>query len=169
MDQAQVVRPDTEAERLAEWFQGNADAVALMRDLFRCSQLADDLVDADQGHTLADRRRLGSELLITALVRIPANPAYRLWQGWLAPLIVDAVLAWDLATAMEHDENETTLAFAFVWRDQLERIVTHLAMLIGGQEHGRRVQEEAWSYFRTEHPDGQSWSDWRQEMAETHP
>lgn len=164
MDAPQVTRPElTEAGHLREWLKGDEDAVQLMLGLFNASQLADDLVD--ETATRAQRRAWSCELLILTLVTLPANPAYRRWQGWLAPMIADAVLAWDHATYLEGDTEETGLAFAFAWRDQLERIIVHLALLIGGLEHARMVQEQAWRYFRFEHDDGQTWTAWNLERV----
>ncbi len=153
----------TEAEQLHAWFLGDAAAVQLARDLAEVSQLADDLVDRDHGHALDDRRRIACRLLHLALIQIPANPVFTRFQAWLAPLLSDAVLAWDAATELERRDDETARVYAFVWRDQLERVVVQLAALIGGLEHARQVQREAFDYFRFEHPDGQTFIDWRAE------
>lgn len=155
----------TEADKLRAWFLGDEAAARLFLDLFEASQLADDLVDQDQGHNLADRRRLACRLLHLVLVGIPANAFFNTYRGWLCPLLSDAILAWDWSTAAELALNETTRAWAFVERDRLERAIVQAAFLIGGLEHARTVQEEVFHYFRFEHPDGQTFVDYCAEVA----
>lgn len=155
----------TETEKLREWFQGNEDAARLFLELFEVSQIADDLVDSDQGHNLADRRRLACRLLHLVLISIPGNTFFNAYRGWLCPLLSDAILAWDWSTAAELSRSETTRAWAFVERDRLERAIVQAAFLIGGLEHARRVQEEVFQYFRFDHPDGQTFVDYCAEVS----
>lgn len=157
-----------EADKLRAWFQGNEAAVRLFTDLADVSQLADDLVDQDQGHNLDDRRGLAVRLLHLCLVSIPANPFFMKFQGWLAPLISDAIMAWDWATSVERGGDETTLAFSFAQRDRIERAIVQAAMLIGGVEHARTVQGELFAYLRFEHPGAQTFADYCAEMNHVH-
>lgn len=161
MAEAQV----TEGAKLRQWFKGNEDAARLVENLFEVSQLVDDFVDRDQGHTLGDRRERAARLLHLALIVIPANPFHAKFQGWLAPLLSDAVLAWDMATGLEQGGRDTEKAFAFVYRDQLERMIVQVAQLIGGLDHARLVQEDVFAYFRFEHEDGQTYGAFLMERA----
>jgi hypothetical protein len=155
----------SEARKLRAWFLGNEDPVRLVLDLFEVSQLVDDFVDDDQGHDLNDRRAAAVRLLHLALVRIPANPFFDRYKGWLAPLLSDAVLAWDMATDMEKASSQSNLAFAYVYRDQLERLIVQIAQLIGGVGHARQVQGDVFDFFRFQHPDGQTFREFIEEHA----
>lgn len=151
---------NAEADKLREWFQGDEAATRLFMDLGEVSQLADDLVDRDKGHALDDRRRLATRLLQLAIITIPANEFFRRFQGWLAPVLLDAVLAWDLSTSLEKSPRNSCRAFAYAYRDQIERAIVQAALLTGGLDHARRVQGEIFEFFRFDHADGQTFTDY---------
>lgn len=120
-----------------------APAVAFCEQLFRISQVLDDLIDKDKPV---------SEVTITrafwlALIELPANPFYRQHEPYLRPLMASALQDWTDATTMERAGDEHGKHLAFVLRDQLTAVVIQCAYLIGGYSWMQGVSEHIRRHF----------------------
>lgn len=116
-----------EHDFLVEILQGNMAAVAFCENLFRISQIWDDLVDGDK-EVSAD---VTNEAFWRALITVNENPFYFKHAQELQPLIRAAIVDWMDANALEKD-GEHWQDVAFVLRDSISAIVIHCAYIIGG-------------------------------------
>jgi hypothetical protein len=157
----------TEADKVLNWCNGNAEAARLVADLVTVSQIADDLVDMDKPGFAApgDRAEAMARMLHLCLIAIPANPFFMEKQGWLAPVVSVALIAWQASTRWEREKDETVKAFAFAYRDALELVVVQIAHITGGLTHAMKVNEELFRYVRFLHHDGQAFEDWKNEVS----
>ena len=150
----------TDRDKLHEWFLGDANAIKLGLDIIAVTQLADDFVDGDKDF---DKSACMVKLLHIALVDIPINPFYAVSRQWITPLISSAILAWEQSNRLEQCKSDTELAFAFVYRDLLDLVIVQMALLLGGYEHARKVQQDIYTYVHT--PKEQSFAEWKLERG----
>lgn len=123
-----------EHDFLVEILQGNMAAVAFCENLFRISQIWDDLIDGDK-EVSADTT---NEAFWRALITVNENPFYFKHAQELQPLIRAAIVDWMDANALEKD-GEHGQDVAFVLRDSISAIVIHCAYIIGGFPLMRQV------------------------------
>ena len=135
-------RPD-ERQFLNEVLQGCAPAVEFCEQLFRISQLLDDLIDKDKPVSDATITRA----FWVALIELPANPFYRQHELYLRPLMASALQDWTDATSMERAGDQHGKHLAFVLRDQLTAVVIQCAYLIGGYGWMQEVSEHIRRHF----------------------
>ena len=120
-----------------------APAVAFCEQLFRISQVLDDLIDKDKPV---------SDLAITkafwlALIELPANPFYRQHEPYLRPLMAAALQDWMDATCLERLGGDHGAHLAFVLRDQLTAVVVQCAYLVGGYDWMQSVSVQIRQHF----------------------
>ena len=125
----------SERQFLVEVLRGDLSAVAMCEQLFRISQVLDDLVDGD--------KPVPAELIIKsfweALIALPANPFYRQHESTIRPLMAAALQDWTDATRLERADDHHGKTIAFVLRDQLTSLVTQVACIVGGYEWMQEV------------------------------
>jgi hypothetical protein len=108
----------------------NHNAVAFLDDLLRVLHLWDDLYDQDK--TLSPGEI--SSAFRLALVDIPRNPFYETFRQELVPLIMNVILQWQDANALETGPERTDhdLHMAYMLRAGYYQIVNYCAYLVGG-------------------------------------
>jgi hypothetical protein len=146
----------TSHEKLLSWVKDDEAAAVLISKIFEISQIADDFVDADRP---MDKSEEMSKLLILALVEIPANRFYRENHGFLAPLIIAIIAAFNTSNKLQKNKDIDCSMFAWALRDASEHLITAIAYLKGGAEYALNVSQEVTEYFRT-NDDRESWADW---------
>lgn len=124
-----------EHDFLVEVLQGHMPAVDFCENLFRISQIWDDLVDADKP-VPAERV---NEAFWRALITVNENPFYFKHAQELQPLIRAAIADWLDANAMEREPDAHWQDVAFTLRDSVSAIVIHCAYIIGGYHLMRDV------------------------------
>lgn len=135
-----------EHEFLVRVLCGDMAAVAMCEQLFRISQVLDDLVDGDKPVSDATIIKTFWE----ALIGLPANPFYRAHELTVRPLMAAALQDWTDATTMERAGDDHGRSLAFVLRDQLTSLVVQVAGIVGGYLWMQRVAEEIRRYFHDE-------------------
>jgi hypothetical protein len=121
-----------EAPIVAQAVKNDPDALAFLRAIASVLHTWDDLIDGDR--ELSDADINGA--FWKALIDIPANPFYRKHELTLRAVLVQAIVNWSAATALERDEKATRddLIIAFIIRSAYVDLLTMSATLIGGVE-----------------------------------
>lgn len=132
-----------EREFLNSVLQDCSPAVCFCEQLFRISQVLDDLIDRDK--PVSDAAITGAFWM--ALIELPANPFYRQHEPYLRPLMASALQDWKDATGMERAGDEHGMHLAFVLRDQLTAVVIQCAYLIGGYDWMQSVSAQIRRHF----------------------
>lgn len=123
-----------EHDFLVEVLQGNMAAVAFCENLFRISQIWDDLVDGDKPVPTAAK----NEAFWRALISVNENPFYFKHAQELLPLVRSAIVDWMDANDLERQDDHGR-DIAFTLRDAIGAIVIHCAYIIGGFPLMRKV------------------------------
>ncbi len=147
-------------QKLVEWFLGDEEAAKFMSGLFDISQSADDFADGEAGE---DAAGLMASVLFGMVDGMALNPFFVANRERLAPMLIDALMAWKLSEELESG-NLTEKAWAFCLRDSLERVLVGVALIKGGFVHALHVQREAFNYFRYVHADGHGFGAFVEEM-----
>ena len=145
-----------EQEFLDFCLKGHADAIEFVKIVFRASQVLDDLIDKD--------RPVGDEDIVDmfwdVLIDLPMNTFYRQHVDTLVPLMRVYLQDWEDATKME-STNDHGQNIAFVLRDTVGGIITHVAGLVGG-----RYWQKAIAVTVREHIHEDSLEDYKKELSE---
>lgn len=125
-------RPD-EAEFLTFALKGDPSAIEFCQIIFRASQVLDDLIDGDQvsGITV-----VGTFWEI--LIDLPKNEFYREHVDTLVPMMQVYLQDWEDATQLEKLEDDDKNV-AFVLRDTVGGLVTHVASLVAGRAWSKQI------------------------------
>jgi len=119
------------ASKLMFFLKGNLDAVRLCLDLVFIAHLWDDLIDRDRERSKED---INTAFRI-ALCDIPGNPFFFDHIGEFKTLIMNVILQWQDANALEtKPESDHDLHMAYMLRAGLIQIISYCAYLIGGPE-----------------------------------
>lgn len=137
----------TEKEKLLAWCLGNQSAADMLWMLAEVSQIADDFVDGD---TNESERMIA--MLHMAMIELPLNRFYQVNFTWIAPMLINAMLHWDLSNELKESNLETSRHFGYVLRESLEQIIVLVADIIGGVSHGRLVARDVHRYFHVDSP-----------------
>lgn len=120
-------------------------AVKFCEDLFRISQIWDDLIDRDREVP----NTFINQMMWKALVDVPQNPFYYNNATSLSKIIELHIIDWfdanELEQGSDHDKN-----MAFVLRDSIGTIVIHCAKIIGGYDWMRSISTEVRRYVYDE-------------------
>ena len=124
-----IIMPRENEEHFLHQTLGNREAVLFVQLVFRISQFIDDVYDQDKPLTKSDMHRAFWEMM----VELPSNTFYQRNFMTLQPLLQSMMLDWmdscHLEQMGDHEKN-----VAFVLRDSVGAIVTHVAYLIGGYD-----------------------------------
>lgn len=146
----------TESEKFYYWMRSDEAAAAMLEKIFQVSQIADDFVDGDKP---MQKSQDMSELLMLALVEIPANPFYRNNQGFIAPVLVSVISAFNTSNQLQKSPIVDCAMFAWALRDALEHLIVACAYIKGGAQWSMTVSQEVTEYFRT-NEDRESYAEW---------
>lgn len=135
-----------EQEFLAQVLRGHRPAIALCNELFRISQVMDDLIDKDK--PVSDEQIHNA--FWGALVAIPSNTFYRECDLELRPLIASALQAYRDSVEFERSSMVRHTQIAHIIRDQLTDVVISCARLVGGVEWMREVSAQIRDHFHEE-------------------
>lgn len=147
-----------EAQKIRNWMKGDESAAVMIEKLFAVSQIADDFIDDDKP---IDKSEAMSELLIMALVEIPANHFYRTNQGFIAPLLVAVISAFNTSNKLQKSTDFDCAMMAWALRDALEHLISACAYIQGGAGWALQVSQEVTEFFR-KNEDRESFADWVQ-------
>lgn len=115
---------------------GNPAAADFLLSLVRALHLWDDLIDRDTSVSDADINRVFTDIL----TELPRNPFFQSHCQTLTPVLLAAIQNWHIANAVERDiEHDVPYECAFVIRSSYVDLVTMVATICGGYEHGVAV------------------------------
>jgi hypothetical protein len=103
------------------------DAIQWLLDLWRVTQMLDDVVDNDP----INREELNSTIFL-ALVGLPANPFFQAHRINLLPVLATSILKWQASNFVE--QNGSADEKSFVWRSAYYDVVLMVVMLCHGVE-----------------------------------
>lgn len=112
-------------------------AISCYHLLLDIAERADDIADGDCEDPLGELR----EVLVKTLCALPANIFWARFSAALSGLVLQAVIDWEWATRHQDQGGEET-AQSHVMRASYIRILSTMASILGGAEHGARTQEE---------------------------
>jgi len=135
-----------ESPLVANAVHHDAHAMAFLRDMAQVMHTWDDLVDHDKPVSDCEI----TEAFWKALVTIPRNPFYRAHEDMLAPIVMNAIVNWRIATHIERCDQvtETALQTAFIVRSSYIDMVTMAALIIDGPDWAAHVGPglRAWAH-----------------------
>ncbi|MGE8688637.1 MAG: hypothetical protein ACN6PJ_15955 [Achromobacter sp.] len=120
------------------WMRGNASAVEFLRGAFQVAHFYDDLIDRDK---VIDDAQVHAAML-QALVLLPRNAFYQAHFSDLNAVLANAITNWQIATELERRGGVSAKRTAYVLRASYVDLVTHSALLVGGQTWARQVGVE---------------------------
>ena len=131
---------------------GDEHAAIFLQQITDAAHAWDDVVDGDRP---LDRAVLDAAFR-ALVIDIPANPFYRTHRASLEPIVLQAALNWQVATAIERDPCVPKQA-AYILRSSYIDLVGHVALLTGGPAHARDTirqvrllnQDESYSEYLT--------------------
>jgi len=122
-------------ERAAYFLRNHQSAMEFVRAVFNVFHVWDDLIDRD--------REVTDEEVMTAfwmaLVALPTNAFYMKHFSVLHPILVNAIVNWRAATAMEREGDDHDRTIAFILRGTYGDVLSVSALLIGGLEWSVQV------------------------------
>lgn len=117
--------------------RGDALAIAFCKELFKVSQVWDDLYDGDKA---VDNETL-NKAFWSMLISIPANPFYQKNFDILNPLMQSAIVDWMDSNELVSGDAQSKCA-AYVLRDTISTLLIHCARLVGGWDWMREISME---------------------------
>lgn len=122
------------------WLRHHEAAVQFMRDILFVAARWDDLIDKDTILLDSDIHQL-----MEVALSLPCNPFYMQHFAALHTLLHNSVRNWKVANQLERDttSDETDFINAFILRASYIDLISHCAMLIGGNTWGEHVAKEA--------------------------
>lgn len=141
---------------LREWI-GDEAAFRLLMDISDITELWDDIVDSDTPLTV---ERV-NQVMLQALVSLPANPFYMQHRGFLTPVIITAINAW-LDSNILADGSRSERALAYALRNFDVQVVQAIIYLTRGQAYLRTVSPQLWKLFAAEQDDVLEWIEGKQ-------
>lgn len=147
LDPGEMVKANPVFKKFDEWALGDVAAAMLLKTYWMASQLADDLADEDLPK--ADRVSVMATVLRLLTVEIPANPFFRSNYVSLVPILASAIDYWELSNRWAHEGGISMKAYAYAHRESSLQVVRHVAAVVGGGEHARRVLMDAVSFFHS--------------------
>lgn len=145
-----VTFPDDRDALYLRWANGNKAAANLLSVVGRSCQLADDLVD-EPDMSDASGRMLELQVLMAGVLQ--TNEFYNANRKMFEPVIVSALLYWDLANTLERSTSKNDRIYAYAYRELVEQVVGIVALLTGGVAHARRSLLESHAYHHVVHVD----------------
>ena len=124
--------------------QGEVDAISLISDLSRVSQIWDDLVDGDKEVSV----EAVNDAFITLISRIPRNHFYQKHLNEIQPVIELVVVDW--LTANHFEETQEMLPLAWSLRDNMASLLACCAKIIGGIDWAIRVSPKIRKFVHNE-------------------
>lgn len=125
-------------DRAPYFLKGHQDAIECVWSIVAVCHVWDDLIDRDRAVT--DEEVMTA--FWTALVTLPANPFYVQHQAVLLPILINTIVNWRAATAMERTGDERDREIAFVLRAGYTDLLTMSALLVGGLAWSVQVTPE---------------------------
>lgn len=122
-------------DALSDPFLGNVEAIRFVYSVMYIVEVWDDLIDKDKevpGNFINISHRM-------MLYDLPRNKFYMQYIDQLNPLIMNAILAWHDANAMEKTGDFHDKELAYGLRNQILNLINYCAYLIGGMDHAIAV------------------------------
>lgn len=133
-------------DRASYFLRNHQPAMECVRAVFDVLHVWDDLIDRD--------RYVTDEEIMTAfwlaLVELPTNAFYVQHFSALHPILVNAIVNWRAATAMEREGDEHDRSIAFILRGAYSDVLSMSALLVGGLEWSVRVTPEIRQWMHPE-------------------
>lgn len=119
----------------------NEYAESFLRCIVSVAHTWDDLIDRDKPVSDEDI----NACMWLALVSLPANPFYMQHMRELQPVLVNAMLNWQIATRMERAGGPFDVSY--ILRSSFVDLIVHVALITQGPQRavevGRKVREAA--------------------------
>jgi hypothetical protein len=131
-------------EKLMEWI-GDPSAVDFIRILGLSTELFDDLVDRDRDVSNAQI----FNLMISLWVKLPFNSFWNTHKGFLMPILLLAINAWQDANVLEKNTGNDKV-YAYVLRNLTLQILPMVIFILHGEKRMRELSLEMHRFF-TEH------------------
>lgn len=139
---------------LSSAFPADPDAARFLADVTRLVRIVDDIADGDE----ADPHGGMAKIMEFTLLRFPTNPFYQRWVSALAPLLVSLHVVWAETEHTKTHPSEQRRMWGYIWRDGIELMLYHVAVLVGGVDLARIVLK---AFVELEHGvDTESFADW---------
>jgi hypothetical protein len=133
----------TEAE-ITDLCLGNRDAAAFALAYLAYCHCVDDLVDRDNDALCSQDHVIRTQMeMFFALSR---NPFYLQNRDGLLALMLQGFLAWGDSMKWQHSGDESKVHDADVVKGQYHEVLFHVALIVGGVEHARKVTSKFRSY-----------------------
>lgn len=137
------------AANLPKWLKGNSDAIAFILAIHEIVELWDDLIDKD--NEISDATVNGA--FYTALIGLPRNRFYSAHFVELNPILDQAIIDWQTATAFEARNNGDDVRRSYVLRSGFVALTVMAAKIIAGLDWAMHVNieirssEEPWAQY----------------------
>lgn len=142
---------------LMRWTGGHGAAAEFLSEIAAIARLADDVVDKAE-----HRQRHLCWLMSRALTVLPLNPFFVAHAAQLAPMLNTILVQWELSDSFRQSGDRLKETYGFVMREAVGGLVTAVAHILGGYEHGRLVAED---FFATCHAGSpETVEDWVREL-----
>jgi len=146
-----------EYEKFLGWTNGNRDAAVFLYEIFKISQIIDDVVDQDEP----------PEMIVPAISKLISlmgfNQFYKQNAIALSGIMISSLTMWAATNTLAKSSRPLTQMYGFVYREVLEQIIPFVAMLCGVDEI--RCIEIALEVNKLYHTDDQeSFAEWQQEV-----
>lgn len=122
---------DNESDFVLKCVKGNAAAHSMIMQVFKVSQVLDDLVDKDK--PVSDHEIF--KAFHACLVAIPMNEFYQRYMHYLAPLFSQYLMDWYDATQIERMNSDHLKNVAFGLRSNVGSLIEQCAFLVGGIDY----------------------------------
>ena len=126
---------DTTEQIITEAVCGDATAAQFLSDILNVAHFFDDLIDRDR--VVTDSTILRAMQMV--LIDLPRNRFYADHFDNLNPLVVIAMTNWQIATRLEREDDNPLPECTFIIRSSYVDLVTQVATICGGYEHGINV------------------------------
>lgn len=125
------------------WFNGNQDALNLYRCFVDIAHVWDDLRDKDKSVCDEDLDRA----FYAAVCIIPFNPVFQQFQTQLQPLLLNAVLGYNIANRYEKHKDQHGLELGHTLRYSLTHVFMFLIVALNGLEKAEKLLPDALKYM----------------------
>ena len=133
-------------DRASFFLQGNKPAIDFVWAFFSICHVWDDMIDRDRGVTDEEI----NTAFWQALVMLPTNMFYVQHFTVLHPIIINTIINWRAATAMERRGDGKDREIAFVLRGGYADVLSMSALLVGGLEWSIQVTPEIRQWMHEE-------------------
>ena len=128
-------------KKLIEWI-GDPSAVEFIQILGMSTELFDDLVDRDKEISEAQI----FSLIMSLWVKLPFNSFWNAHKGFLMPVLLMSINAWQDANVLEKGEGSDQV-YAYVFRNLTLQVLPMVIFILHGEQRMRELSLEMHRFF----------------------